>query len=130
MSEKNRYLDIIKNQRSSKTKKKFSGTLLDYLQIVEEDPTVTDHAHKRLYDAIVERGSATMDKSDARRRKLFNDENVKILQRTPALQGSKNPASCKGQETLAGETKAADVGRPVQASKLRRHQQENAELQS
>ena len=78
MSEKNRYLDIIKNQRSSKTKKKFSGTLLDYLQIVEEDPTVTDHAHKRLYDAIVERGSATMDKSDARRRKLFNDENVKI----------------------------------------------------
>ena len=78
MSEKNRYLDIIKNQRSSKTKKKFSGTLLDYLQLVEEDPTVTDHAHKRLYDAIVERGSATMDKSDARRRKLFNDENVKI----------------------------------------------------
>ena len=78
MSEKNRYLDIIKNQRSTKTKKKFSGTLLDYLQLVEKDPTVTDHAHKRLYDAIVERGSATMDKSDARRRKLFNDENVKI----------------------------------------------------
>ena len=49
MSEKNRYLDIIKNQRSTKTKKKFSGTLLDYLQLVEKDPTVTDHAHKRLW---------------------------------------------------------------------------------
>ena len=79
MSEKNRYLKIIKEQRSAKSKKKFAGTLLEYLQLVEEDPTITDHAHKRLYDAIVDRGVETMDPSDARKRKIFNDENIKVF---------------------------------------------------
>jgi len=78
MSEKNRYLKIIKDQRSAKSKKKFSGSLLEYLQLVEEDPTITDHAHKRLYDAIVDRGFEAMETSDPRKRKIFNDENIKI----------------------------------------------------
>ena len=78
MSEKNRYLKIIKDQRSAKSKKKFSGSLLEYLQLVEEDPTITDHAHKRLYDAIVDRGFEAMETSDPRKRKIFNDENIKV----------------------------------------------------
>lgn len=79
MSEKNRYLKIIKEQRSTKSKKKFSGSLLEYMDMVEEDPSITDHAHKRLYDAIVDRGFEPMDPADSRKRKIFNDENIKVF---------------------------------------------------
>lgn len=79
MSEKNKYLKIIKDQRSTKSKKKFSGSLLEYMQMVEENPSITDHAHKRLYDTIVDHGFEPMDPSDSRKRKIFNDENIKIF---------------------------------------------------
>jgi serine protein kinase len=78
MSEKNRYLQIIKNQRASKTKEKFEGTLLEYIELIETDPEINVHAHKRLYDAIVEHGISSMDPSDPRKHKLFNDDAIKI----------------------------------------------------
>ena len=71
------YLDIIKTQREEKKKEKFEGTFLEYLSLVEKDPTLTDHAHKRLYDSIAEEGISRMDDSDPRKHKLFDGDNIK-----------------------------------------------------
>ncbi len=76
MSKKN-YLEIIKEQRSKKKTEKFKGTFLEYLSLVEENPEIADHAHKRLYDAIAGRGIQTMDDSDPRKHKLFDGDNIK-----------------------------------------------------
>ena len=46
---KNKYLDIIKSQRASNTKEKFEGTFLEYLSLVEDDPT---HCRSRAQKTI------------------------------------------------------------------------------
>ena len=74
---KNNYLEIIKEQRSKKKTEKFKGTFLEYLSLVEENPEIADHAHKRLYDAIAGHGIQTMDDSDPRKHKLFDGDNIK-----------------------------------------------------
>ena len=71
------YLDIIKTQREEKKKEKFEGTFLEYLALVEEDPSLSDHAHKRLYDTITEAGVTRMDDSDPRKHKIFGGDNIK-----------------------------------------------------
>lgn len=76
---KKQLLQQIKSAReeSSKTKK-FSGNLMDYIEMVEKDPTVVKSAHKRLHDAIEEHGSYVMPDSDSRKFKIFDGENIKI----------------------------------------------------
>ena len=74
---KNNYLDIIKKQRKEKKVEKFEGTFIDYLEKVESDPTITDHSHKRLYDAITNHGVGKLEDSDPRKHKLFDGENVR-----------------------------------------------------
>jgi len=76
---KKQLLQQIKSAReeSSKTKK-FSGTLMDYIEMVEKDPTIVKSAHKRLHDAIEEHGSYVMPDSDSRKYKVFDGENIKI----------------------------------------------------
>ena len=76
MSEKN-YLEIIKEQRAKKKSEKFKGTFLEYLSLVEKDPDIADHAHKRLYDAIAGQGVDVMEDSDPRKHKLFDGDNIK-----------------------------------------------------
>tara|TARA_B100000161_G_scaffold264036_1_gene236482 strand:+ start:72 stop:1997 length:1926 start_codon:yes stop_codon:yes gene_type:complete len=71
------YLDIIQTQRKEKKKEKFSGTFLEYLSMVEENPSLADHAHKRLYDAIADHGITAMEDSDPRKHKLFDGDNIK-----------------------------------------------------
>jgi len=77
MSENN-YLEIIKQQRAKKKTEKFSGTFLEYLALIEESPEITDHAHKRLYDAVVEHGVKAMENSDPRKHKIFGGDNIKV----------------------------------------------------
>ena len=73
-----KYLDIINSQRKKKVSKKFKGTFLDYLTLVENDPTLADHAHKRLCDVITKHGTSIIEDENPRKHKLFNNENVKI----------------------------------------------------
>jgi len=75
---KNEFLDLIKTQRSKKKKQKFKGTLLDYFDLVKEDPSITKLAHKRLYHAIMDYGMETMPESDIRKNKIFDGDNIKI----------------------------------------------------
>ena len=74
----NKYLDIIKSQRESSKKEKFEGTFLEYLALVEENPTIAQHAHKRLYDVITELGMENMKDGDLRKHKLFNGDSIKM----------------------------------------------------
>ena len=76
---KKQLLQQIKTTReeSSKTKK-FSGNLMDYVELVEKDPSIVKSSHKRLHDAIDEYGSYAIPDSDPRKFKIFDGDNVKI----------------------------------------------------
>jgi serine protein kinase len=79
MSTKTELLKQIQAAReASSQKKKFSGTLMDYIELVEKDPTIVKSAHKRLYEALAEHGSYTMPDSDSRKYKIFDGESLKI----------------------------------------------------
>ena len=73
-----KFLDLINKQRSEKKEEKFEGTFLEYLEKLQEDPNIAKPAHKRLYDAIKQHGVETMDNEDPRKKKIFNDDNIKI----------------------------------------------------
>ncbi len=74
----NKFLDLIQTQRSKKKKQKFKGSLLDYLDLVKEDPSIAKLSHKRLYTAITDHGVETMPESDSRKNKVFDGDNIKI----------------------------------------------------
>jgi len=79
MSVKKQLLQQIKSAREESSKvKKFSGNLMDYAELVEKDPSIVKSAHKRLYDAITERGVSEMPDSDSRKFKIFDGEQVKL----------------------------------------------------
>jgi serine protein kinase len=79
MSTKEQLLKQIQSARESASQnKKFSGNLMDYIDLVEQDPSIVKSSHKRLYEAIVERGVETMPDSDIRKHKIFDGENVKL----------------------------------------------------
>ena len=79
MTVKKELLDAIKKQRvSNKKKKKFSGTLMDYVELVQANPDIAKLAHKRLYDAIMSHGSEKMLDSDPRKHKIFDGDSVLI----------------------------------------------------
>jgi len=73
-----KYLEIIEKQRKDKKSDKFEGTFLDYLKELESDPSIAQHAHKRLYNAICEKGINTISADDDRKHKIFNGDNIKI----------------------------------------------------
>lgn len=77
MSSKNKFLDIIQKQRKIVKPKKFNGTFLEYLEHVQENPRTVKHAHARLYDAVIDHGSTDLD-DGSRKRKLFNNDNIKV----------------------------------------------------
>ena len=79
MSVKKQLLKQIQTAReeSSKTKK-FSGNLMDYVDLVEKEPSIVKSAHRRLYEAIEEHGSYVMPDSDSRKFKVFDGDAVKV----------------------------------------------------
>jgi serine protein kinase len=79
MSVRNSLLEKITEARTkSESEKKFSGSLLDYIELVEKDPSIVKTSHQRLYESISEHGSYTMPDSDSRKFKVFDGENIKI----------------------------------------------------
>jgi serine protein kinase len=79
MSTKEELLKQIQAAReASSQKKKFSGTLMDYIEMVEKDPSIVKSSHKRLYEALAEHGSYPMPDSDSRKYKIFDGESLKI----------------------------------------------------
>jgi serine protein kinase len=77
MSKKD-FLSIIKKQRGKKKDKKFEGTLLEYMELVREKPDVVKLAHRRLYDAINEKGCKVVDIDDDGYRGIFNGDKIRV----------------------------------------------------
>ena len=78
MSIKNEFLEVIKNQRESNKKEKFEGTFLDYLEMVQKDPSIIKSGHQRLYDALARHGIESMPNSDPRKSRVFDNDNIKV----------------------------------------------------
>jgi serine protein kinase len=78
MTVKKELLQAIKEQRENGKREKFEGTLMDYVELVQQDPTVVKSAHKRLYDAIAKHGFEGMPDSDPRKKKIFDNENIRV----------------------------------------------------
>ena len=79
MSVRDELLKEISKQREANSKKqKFDGNFLDYVDAVKKDPDIVKNAHKRLYDSIAKYGHENMPDSDARKKKIFDNENIKV----------------------------------------------------
>ena len=76
----NDFLNIIQSQRNEKKVEKFKGTLLEYFDLVKENPDIVKLAHKRLCDALESHGVRVMDESDERCHKLFGGDSIKIYE--------------------------------------------------
>ena len=76
--DKSKFLDLIEKQRSVRKEEKFNGTFLEYLDKVENNPEIVKLAHKRLYDAICDKGVSALEDGDSRKRKIFGGDNIKI----------------------------------------------------
>ena len=63
-NENSDFLKIIKERRKKKSDKKFSGTFLDYLNVLKKKPEAVMLAHKRLYKSIVKSGLSNIDVDD------------------------------------------------------------------
>ncbi len=72
-----KFLKLVGKHKESKKTEKFQGSLEEYLRILEEDPSITKLAHKRLYDAIEAHGITRMPKSDERCSKLFGGDELR-----------------------------------------------------
>ena len=77
MSKKD-FKKLIEDQRNQKKSKKFAGTFLDYLSLIESGDVKVKLAHKRLFDSISSHGIDVLDESDPRCRKIFNGEKTRI----------------------------------------------------
>lgn len=72
-----KFLKLVAEHKEKKSDKKFSGTLEDYLKVVEKKPSITNLAHKKLYDVLANEGITRMSTSDSRCNKLFNGEEIR-----------------------------------------------------
>ena len=75
---KSEFLKIIEKQRDQKKEVRFSGTFLEYLDYVKENPDIVKTSHKRLYDCIMDHGMEIMSDSDPRKKNIFGGDNIKI----------------------------------------------------
>lgn len=72
------FRELINNDREQQKKNKFEGILLDYLEIVKENPDVAKLAHKRMYDMIIEKGFEVLKPEENQRvRKIYGNEVIK-----------------------------------------------------
>ena len=71
------FLKIIKSQRKESAKESWTGSFIDYLKLVETEPTVTKLAARRMVDAIESYGVEALEDSDPRCRKLFDSDKLR-----------------------------------------------------
>ena len=79
MADLSTYERVIKEDRAARESKQWRGTLLEYLDVVRNDPTMTKLAHARIYDLIMNPGLRNLhDTDDPRTKRLYKDEPLKV----------------------------------------------------
>jgi serine protein kinase len=74
----NSFLNLIESQRAEKKEEKFSGTFLQYLEEIQNNPEKIRLAHKRLYETIKDFGMKTVDVDNDEYRDIFNGEKIRV----------------------------------------------------
>src|ERR1700689_4992529 len=79
MAEMNGFEEVIKRDRAARESKRWTGTLLEYLETVKANPLMTKLAHARIYDMIITQGTRNIhDTDDPRTKRLYKDEPIKV----------------------------------------------------
>lgn len=69
---------FIKKDREIKKQRQFDGTLLDYLEIIKEDPKVAMLAHQRMYDLLIAGGVETVKtEENPRLKRIYGNDMLK-----------------------------------------------------
>lgn len=77
--EKPDFASLIEQDRAARRREEWRGTLLDYLEIVKDNPKVAALSHQRIYDMIMRSGTTEVDaESDPRIKRIFGDRPVRI----------------------------------------------------
>ena len=70
--------DLIRKDREKKAYPDFSGTFLDYLELVKQDPGIVKLAHQRMYEIIMEQGAeAIRTEEHPRLKRIYGNQIIK-----------------------------------------------------
>ena len=70
---------VIHRDRAERESKQWRGNLLEYLELVKSDPTVTKMSHARIYDTLMSTGTRSIHETDdPRTKRLYKDEPIKV----------------------------------------------------
>ena len=73
------FTDLIEKDRATRQNLEWRGTLLEYLDKVKAEPSITKLAHSRMYEVITRAGLRDIgDSDDPKLKRLFGDEPLKI----------------------------------------------------
>ncbi|WZL75050.1 PrkA family serine protein kinase [Clostridiaceae bacterium 35-E11] len=72
------FSELIKKDREDRNKEHFEGTLLDYLEILKKDPSISMLAHQRMYERIIEKGVEVINTEEhPRLRRIYGNDVIK-----------------------------------------------------
>jgi serine protein kinase len=75
----NEFQKLIQEDRETRKKSSWKGTMLEYLELVKENPAIHKLAHKRLYDMMFDRGMVEVDlEQNPRLKRIFKGEKLKV----------------------------------------------------
>ena len=73
------FADIIGEDRKARQEHSWTGSFLDYLELVRQDPSIPKLAHARLFEAVTKAGVTELGETDdPRLNRLFGDERLKV----------------------------------------------------
>jgi len=76
----NDFQKLIQEDRETRKKSAWKGTMLEYLELVRENPGVAKLAHKRLYDMMVDQGVVEVDlEQHPRLKRIFKGERIRTF---------------------------------------------------
>ena len=71
---------IIDNDRDTRVKNSWKGTMLEYMELIRANPDIAKLAHKRLHDMIVGPGVTEINlEENPRLQRIFKGEKVKTF---------------------------------------------------
>jgi serine protein kinase len=73
------FQQLIREDRETRKKSSWKGTMLEYLEQVRENPGIAKLAHKRLFDMLNDQGVVEVDlEQDPRLKRIFKGEKLKV----------------------------------------------------
>ena len=70
---------IIEQDRQTRTKRHWRGTMLEYLELVRQDPSICCLSHRRIYDMMMSSGVSELNlEENPKLKRIFKGEKVRI----------------------------------------------------